>query len=68
VVLMIGGNIPGATRVLSVALYGHVEAQEWANAHWLAGGMVLFGFVVMLALYLINARRGGGTVVQGAPT
>lgn len=68
VVLMIGGNIPGATRVLSVALYGHVEAQEWANAHWLAGGMVLFGFVVMLALYLLNARRGGSTGVQGAPT
>ncbi|MFN3618630.1 MAG: molybdate ABC transporter permease subunit, partial [Aquabacterium sp.] len=47
---------------------GHVEAQEWANAHWLAGGMVLFGFVVMLALYLLNARRGGSTGVQGAPT
>ncbi|MFZ5526438.1 MAG: molybdate ABC transporter permease subunit [Pseudomonadota bacterium] len=59
VVLMMGGNIPGATRVLSVALYGHVEAQELAKAHVLAGGMVVFGFGVMLALYLFNGRLGG---------
>ncbi len=59
VVLMIGGNIPGATRVLSVALYGHVEAQELAHAHWLAGGMVFFGFAVMLALYLLQGRAPG---------
>ncbi len=57
VVLMIGGNIPGATQVLSVALYGHVEAQEWARAQWLAGGMVVFGFGVMWALYVLNARH-----------
>ena len=44
VVLMIGGNIPGATRVLSVAIYDHVEAMEYAQAHWLAGGMLLFSF------------------------
>lgn len=59
VVLMIGGNIPGATRVLSVALYGHVEAQELAHAHWLAGGMVAFGFAVMLALYVLQGRAPG---------
>ena len=57
VVLMIGGNIPGATQVLSVALYGHVEAMELDRAHTLAGGMVLFGFSVMLALYLLNGRK-----------
>ncbi|MEY4766585.1 MAG: molybdate transporter permease subunit [Pseudomonadota bacterium] len=69
VVLMIGGNIPGVTRVLSVALYGHVEAGDLGHAHALAGGMVAFGFGVMLALYLLNHRssarlRGLG----GAPT
>jgi molybdate transport system permease protein len=51
VVLMMGGNIPGQTRVLSVALYDHVEALEYAPAHWLAGGMLLFSFVVLLAVY-----------------
>jgi molybdate transport system permease protein len=51
VVLMIGGNIPGATKVLSVALYDHVEALEYASAHWLAGGMLLFSFLVLLAVY-----------------
>lgn len=56
VVLMIGGNIPGATRVLSVALYGHVEAMDYSKAHVLAAGMVGFGFVVMLLLYLLNGR------------
>ena len=57
VVLMIGGNIPGATKVLSVALYDHVEALEYEPAHWLAGGMLLFSFVVLLAVY----ARGGKT-------
>lgn len=56
VVLMIGGNIPGATRVLSVALYGHVEAMDYSKAQVLAAGMVGFGFVVMLLLYLLNGR------------
>jgi molybdate transport system permease protein len=50
VVLMIGGNIPGRTRVLSVALYDHVEALELADAHVLAAGMILFSFVALLAL------------------
>jgi len=59
VVLMIGGNIPGATRVLSVALYGHVEASDNAKANVLAGGMVAFGFAVMLALYVLNGRLNG---------
>jgi len=54
VVLMIGGNIPDKTRVVSVQIYDHVEALEYANAHWLAGAMVLFSFLVLLALYTLN--------------
>ena len=56
VVLMIGGNIPDQTRVVSVLIYDHVEALEYAQAHWLAGGMGVFSFVVLLALYLLNSR------------
>jgi molybdate transport system permease protein len=56
VVLMIGGNIPGQTRVVSTQIYGHVEAMEYAQAHWLAGGMLLFSFVVLLALALLKRR------------
>lgn len=51
VVLMLGGNIPGQTRVLSVALYDHVEALEYGPAHCLAGGMLLFSFLVLLLVY-----------------
>jgi len=51
VVLMIGGNIPAKTQVLSMAIYNHVEALEYANAHWLAGGMLVFSFAVLLLLY-----------------
>lgn len=61
VVLMIGGNIPGKTRVLSVQLYDHVEALEYTQAHWLAAGMVLFSFGVLLVLYTLTSsgRRPG---------
>ena len=60
VVLMIGGNIPDKTRVVSVQIYDHVEALEYAQAHWLAGGMLVFSFVVLLALYTLypQAVRG----------
>ncbi len=51
VVLMLGGNIPGVTRVVSVQIYDHVEALEYAQAHWLAGSMVIFSFLVLLTLY-----------------
>lgn len=54
VVLMIGGNIPGKTRVVSTQIYGHVEAMEYAQAHWLAGGMLVFSFAVLLGLNLLN--------------
>lgn len=56
VILMIGGNIPGETKVLSVAIYDHVETLEFAQAHWLAGGMLLFSFLVLLILYMVNGR------------
>lgn len=56
VVLMLGGNIPGATRVVSVQIYDHVEAMEYANAHWLAGGMVVFSFVVLMLLQWLQPR------------
>ncbi|WGL65008.1 molybdate ABC transporter permease subunit [Pseudomonas sp. CW003PS] len=51
VVLMIGGNIPGKTQVVSVQIYNHVEAMEYAQAHWLAGGMLAFSFIALLTLY-----------------
>lgn len=55
VVLMIGGNIPEKTRVVSVQIYDHVEALEYAQAHWLAAAMLVFSFLVLLALY--SGRR-----------
>nr|WP_162086169.1 molybdate ABC transporter permease subunit [Sulfuriferula nivalis] len=54
VVLMIGGNIPDKTRVVSVQIYDHVEALEYTEAHWLAAIMVAFSFLVLLLLYLFN--------------
>ena len=56
VVLMIGGNIPGETRVVSTQIFGHVEAMEYTQAHWLAAGMVVFSFVVLIALSLLKKR------------
>jgi molybdate transport system permease protein len=65
VVLMIGGNIPGATQVVSVQIYDHVEALDYANAHRLSLAMVVFAFVVLVALYSFN-RRGRGVFSVGA--
>ena len=58
VVLMIGGNIPGETRVLSVAVFDLVETQRWGEAHILAGGLVVFSFLVILAMLLLDRRTG----------
>ena len=58
VVLMIGGNIPDKTRVISVQIYDHVESLEYTQAHWLAGGMLIFSFVVLLALHWVQPRQG----------
>jgi len=57
VVLMIGGNIPDKTRVVSVQIYDHVEALEYPQAHGLAGAMLVFSFVVLLGLYVFNPNR-----------
>ncbi len=54
VVLMIGGNIPNETRMISVQIYDHVEALEYAQAHGLAAGMVVFSMLVLVALYTLN--------------
>jgi len=59
VVLMIGGNIPEKTRVVSVQIYDHVEALEYSQAHWLAAAMLVFSFLVLLALYSSRRTRAG---------
>ena len=59
VVLMVGGNIPGQTRVLSTLIYGHVEAMEYAQAHVLAGGMALLAFAALLGLAWLQRRSKG---------
>ena len=60
VVLMIGGNIPGETKVLSVAIYDHVETLEYGQAHLLSAGMLGMAFIILLALYLVNGRLNRG--------
>jgi molybdate transport system permease protein len=56
VVLMMGGNIPGKTQVLSVKIYDYVENGDYTQAHWLAGGLVFFSFIVLLLLYSSRKR------------
>ncbi len=56
VVLMVGGNIPGETRVISIAIYDHVETLDYASAHWLAGLLLVFTFVVLLVVYTLNRQ------------
>jgi len=56
VVLMVGGNIPGETRVISIAIYEHVETLRYGQAHLLSAGLLVFSFVVLLAVYLANRR------------
>jgi molybdate transport system permease protein len=56
VVLMVGGNIPGRTKVISIAVYEHVETLEYAQAHLLAAGLLVFSFVVLLSVYALNRR------------
>ncbi|HYG90266.1 MAG TPA: molybdate ABC transporter permease subunit [Azospirillum sp.] len=58
VVLMIGGNIPGKTKVLSVAIFDYVETLQWNEAHLLAGGMLVFSFTVILAMMTLEKRVG----------
>ncbi len=56
VVLMIGGNIPGSTQVISIAIYDHVEAMEYGRAYWISAGLLLFSFLLLLAVYGLNRR------------
>jgi molybdate transport system permease protein len=56
VVLMIGGNIPGETQVLSIAIYDHVEGLEYAHAHWLSGGLLMMSFLMLIAVYALNRK------------
>jgi molybdate transport system permease protein len=56
VVLMIGGNIPGATRVASIAIYDHVESLDYLHAHWLSGALIVFSFVLLVTVYALNRR------------
>ncbi|MEJ2385288.1 MAG: molybdate ABC transporter permease subunit [Xanthomonadales bacterium] len=56
VVLMIGGNIPGQTRVASIAIYDHVESLDYVQAHWMAGALLLLSFLLLLAVYGLNRR------------
>ncbi|MCW8888475.1 MAG: molybdate ABC transporter permease subunit [Gammaproteobacteria bacterium] len=56
VVLMIGGNIPGETQVLSISIYDHVEALEYGHAHWLSGGLLMLSFIMLITVYALNRR------------
>ena len=56
VVLMVGGNIPGRTKVISIAIYEHVETLRYAEAHWLAGGLILSSLAVLITVYAFNRR------------
>ena len=56
VVLMIGGNIPGETQVLSIAIYEHVEALDYGRAHWLSGMLLALSFIMLMSLYALNRR------------
>ncbi len=56
VVLMVGGNIPGETRVLSIAIYDHAEAMDYASAHLLAGGLLAASFLMLFTVYFLNRR------------
>jgi len=56
VVLMIGGNIPGVTQVVSIAIYDHVEGLEYAHAHFLSAGLLLMSFLMLITVYALNRR------------
>ena len=57
VVLMVGGNIPGHTKVISIAIYEHVETLNYAHAHLLSAGLLVFSFIVLLLVYALNRRN-----------
>jgi len=59
VVLLIGGNIPGETRVVAIAIYDQVETLEWANAHWLSGTMLLLSFALLMLMQRLQRSHQG---------
>ncbi|TQV87206.1 molybdate ABC transporter permease subunit [Aliikangiella coralliicola] len=63
VVLMVGGNIPEVTRVISVQIYDHVEAMEYTQAHWLSAGMIIFSFIVLTMVYLFNNKKSTSKII-----
>ena len=56
VVLMVGGNIPGVTKVLSIAIYDHVEVLEYTQAHFLSAVLLIFSFLILTIVYTVNRR------------
>ena len=56
VVLMVGGNIPGVTKVLSIAIYDHVEVLEYSQAHFLSAFLLVFSFLILTIVYTVNKR------------
>jgi molybdate transport system permease protein len=56
---MVGGNIPGETRVISIAIYDHVESLDYVTAHQMSLVLLVFAFVVLLAMFLLNRRAAG---------
>jgi molybdate transport system permease protein len=56
VVLMVGGNIPGRTKVISIAVFEHVETLDYVQAHWLSAGLLIFSFILLLAIFGLNRR------------
>ena len=67
VVLMIGGNIPGQTQVVSIAIYEHVESLEYTQAHVLSAGMLAFSFALLLAIYGLNRRSSPSSPYRALP-
>ena len=65
VVLMIGGNIPGETGLVSLQIYEHVEALEYSQAHWLSASMIIFSFVVLMTLYLFQNKNSKVIMIKG---
>ena len=64
VVLMVGGNIPGRTKVISIAVFEHVETLAYAQAHILSAGLLVFSFAVLTCVYWFNRGSGVGLIRQ----
>jgi len=65
VVLMIGGNIPGETGLVSLQIYDHVEALEYSQAHWLSASMIIFSFSILMTLYILQNKKSKSSMMRG---